>query len=53
MNLSEIDPKHTQKIAITKSNTDPNGLEFELALFKAMYIYPPPYKESVRKGVVC
>ena len=50
MNLSEIDPKHTQKIAITKSNTDPNGLEFELALFKAMYIYPPPYKESVRKG---
>ena len=48
MNISEIDSKNTYRIAINKSNKDPDGNEFEIALFKAMYIYPPPKKEEAR-----
>ena len=52
MNLSEIDSKNTYRIAINKSNKDPDGNEFEIALFKAMYIYPPPEKDEARKSTL-
>ena len=50
MKLTEVDSRHTQRISISKSNSDPDGRDFEISLLKAMYIYPPPYKESVRKA---
>ena len=47
MNISEIG-NTTLRIAIAKSKENENGLDYEEALWKAMYVYPKPKNQNIK-----